>query len=136
YLASLDAVIAPPGTIVNGANVSGSVVCWVSTQADYADLYPGCVPTNIVDPNGPSVASYEYLRSETHWKLEQTMQALGGSIGGDLGFGLPAGNILGNVSFDARKSTYTMTTNASPTDFVDCTGLRMCLANGGVGGAP
>lgn len=137
YLASLDAVIAPPGTIVNGVNVGGSIVCWVSTQAAYASLYPGCVPTNITDPNGPSVASYEYLRSETHWTLDQTMQNFGASIGGGLwGFGLPAGEIKANASIDVRHQTYKMTTNASPTDFVDCTGLRMCLANGGVGGAP
>ncbi|MES1202304.1 MAG: TonB-dependent receptor, partial [Pseudomonadota bacterium] len=137
YLASLDAVIAPPGTIINGANVSGSIVCWVSTQAAYASLYPGCVPTNIVDPNGPSVASYEYLRQETHWNLQQEMQNFGASIGGGLwGIGLPAGEIRANLSVDARHQTYVMTTNASPTDFVDCTGLRFCLANGGAGGAP
>jgi len=95
------------------------------------------VPTNIVDPNGPSVASYEYLRQETHWTLDQTMKNFGGSIGGGLwGFGLPAGEIKANLSFDVRYQTYKMTTNASPTDFVDCTGLRMCLANGGVNGAP
>lgn len=137
YLASLDAVIAPAGTKVNGVDVSGSIVCWVTTQPQYASLYPGCVPTNITDPNGPSVASYEYLRRETHWTLTQTMQDFGGSIGGGLwGFGLPAGEIKANLSFDARHQTYKMTTNAYPTDFVDCTGLRMCLANGGVTGAP
>jgi len=137
YLASLDAVIAPAGTIVNGVNLSGSIVCWVTTQPQYASLYPGCVPTNITDPNGPSTASYDYLRSETHWTLVQTMQDVGGSIGGGLwGFGLPAGEIKGNASFDARHQTYKMTTNAYPTDFVDCTGLRFCLANGGVNGAP
>ncbi|MGZ3304962.1 MAG: TonB-dependent receptor domain-containing protein [Asticcacaulis sp.] len=137
YLASLDAVIAPPNTIVNGQNLSGSIVCWVSTQPQYASLYPGCVPTNIVDPNGPSAASYEYLRQETHWTLAQSMQDLGGSIGGGLwGFGLPAGEIKANASFDVRHQTYKMTTNAYPTDFVDCTGLRFCLANGGANGAP
>ncbi|MBL8551181.1 MAG: TonB-dependent receptor [Hyphomonadaceae bacterium] len=137
YLASLDAVIAPPGTIINGTNVSGSIVCWVSTQPAFASRYPGCVPTNIVDPNGPSVASYEYLRQETHWTLVQEMQNFGASIGGGLwGFGLPAGEIRANLSVDARHQTYVMTTNASPTDFVDCTGLRFCLANGGAGGAP
>ena len=55
YLASLDAVIAPPGTMVNGVNVGGTIVCWVTTQPQFAGLYPGCVPTNIVDPNGPSL---------------------------------------------------------------------------------
>src|SRR3954447_16356776 len=57
YLASLDAVIAPPGTMANGVNVGGSIVCWVSTQPQFAGLYPGCVPTNITNPNGPSLDS-------------------------------------------------------------------------------
>lgn len=139
YLASLDAVIAPPGTIVNGVNVSGTVVCWVSTQAAYSALYPGCVPTNIVDPNGPSAASYDYLVQETHWTLKQTMQDWGASISGGLGFGLPAGEIKAAASADIRYQTYKMTTNALATDFVNCTGLRLCLATGnsaGVGAAP
>ena len=50
YLASLDAVIAPPGTKVNGTDVGGTIVCWVTTQPQFAGLYPGCVPTNITDP--------------------------------------------------------------------------------------
>jgi iron complex outermembrane receptor protein len=135
YLASLDAVIAPPGTIVNGVNVSGSIVCWVTTQtspgANYAALYPGCVPTNITNPGGPSLAAFNYLHSETVWSLEQHMHNVGGSIGGGLfGIGLPAGEIRANLSFDARWSTYDMNSNASPTEKVNCTGLRMCLANG------
>src|SRR5256885_7463929 len=35
----------------------------------FASLYPGCVPTNITDPNGPSLSSFNYLRqprSEEH----------------------------------------------------------------------
>ncbi len=131
YLASLDAVIAPPGTTVNGRDVSGTIVCWVLTQPQYASLYPGCVPTNITDPNGPSLAAYNYLRQPTSWTLTQRLDNIGGSIGGDIGFGLPAGNIRANVSFDVRWATYKMESAFRPTDFVDCTGLRMCLANGG-----
>ena len=132
YLASLDAVIAPAGTTVNGVNVSGTVVCWVSTQPQFASLYPGCVPTNIVDPNGPSASSYNYLRQSTAWILNQKLNNVGASIGGGLwGIGLPAGEIRANLSADARWATYNMASNALPTDFVDCTGLRMCLANGG-----
>lgn len=137
YLASLDAVIAPPGTTVKDPNsgasidVSGKVVCWVTTQPQYASLYPGCVPTNIVDPNGPSVASYEYLRQRTSWTLTQKLDNVGASIGGGLwGLGLPAGEIRANLSFDARWATYKMDSDALPTDFVDCTGLRMCLYSG------
>jgi hypothetical protein len=40
YLASLDAVTD-----------GGIIRCWVSTQPQFANLYPGCVPTNITDPD-------------------------------------------------------------------------------------
>ena len=132
YLASLDAVVAPPGTTVNGVNVSGSVVCWVTTQPQFASLYPGCIPTNITDPNGPSLASYNYLKQSTSWTLKQDLDNIGASIGGGLwGLGLPAGEIRANLSGDARWATYKMDSAFKPTDFVNCTGLRMCLANGG-----
>jgi outer membrane receptor protein involved in Fe transport len=121
YLASLDAVAGP----------NGSVVCWVSTQTAFAGLYPGCVPTNVFDPNGPSISSFNYLRKETFWSLRQKLDNFGASIGGGLwGIGLPAGEIRANLSADARWATYDMISNASPSEFVNCTGLRMCLANG------
>jgi len=121
YLASLDAVMGPNGT----------VVCWVSTQPQFASLYPGCVPTNITDPRGPSLASFNYLRNETSWTLTQQLDNIGAQIGGDIGFGLPAGNIKAVLSGEVRWASYDMESNASPTEFVNCTGLRMCLANGG-----
>jgi iron complex outermembrane recepter protein len=120
YLASLDAV-----------NDGGTIRCWVSTQPQFAGLYPGCVPTNITNPAGPSAASYDYLRTETSWTLTQELDDFGFSIGGDVGFGLPAGNIVANVSGEARWATYDLDSQHLPTDFVNCTGLRFCLANGG-----
>jgi iron complex outermembrane recepter protein len=121
YLAALDAV-----------NDGGTIRCWVSTQPQFASLYPGCVPLNITDPDGPSVEAYEYLRRSTEWTLTQELDNVGFSIGGGLwGFGLPAGEIVANLSGDARWMTYEMVSNALPTEFVNCTGLRMCLANGG-----
>jgi len=131
YLASLDAVIAPPGTTVNGVSVANTVVCWVTTQPQFASLYPGCVPTNITDPRGPSVDAYNYMRRQTSWDLTQKLDNVGMAIGGGLGFGLPAGEIRANLSGDARWATYTMESDALPTEFVNCTGLRLCLANGG-----
>ena len=121
YLASLDAVAGPNGT----------VVCWVSTQPQFASLYPGCVPTNITDPRGPSLASFEYLRNETSWTLTQRLDNIAAQIGGDIGFGLPAGNIKAALSGEIRWATYDMESDFSPTEFVNCTGLRMCLSNGG-----
>ena len=120
YLASLDAV----------KDTDGVIKCWVTTQTQFAGLYPGCVPTNITDPSGPSSASYDYLRQQTSWTLSQTIDDIGFSIGGGLGFGLPAGDITANVSGEARWATYNMQSDYSPTEFVNCTGLRFCLANG------
>jgi len=121
YLASLDAVLD-----------GGVIKCWVTTQPQFAALYPGCVPTNITDPAGPSAEAYNYLRTETSWTLTQELDDVGFSIGGGLwGFGFPAGEITGNLSGEARWATYVMESNAFPTDFVDCTGLRMCLQGGG-----
>ena len=120
YLASLDAVLD-----------GGVIKCWVTTQPQFASLYPGCVPTNLVDPAGPSAEAYEYLRTKTAWTLTQELDDVGFSIGGGLwGFGLPAGEITANFSGEARWATYVMESNAFPTDFVDCTGLRMCMQGG------
>jgi iron complex outermembrane receptor protein len=130
-LASMDAVLAPAGTKVNGVDVSGTVQCWVSTQAAYSSLYPGCIPMNLFNPAvGPSAASYEYISQMTYWNLTQVLDNTGATIHGGLGFGLPAGEITAALSGEARWNTYDMKTNALPTDFVNCTGLRMCLANG------
>ncbi|MEO8018832.1 MAG: TonB-dependent receptor [Pseudomonadota bacterium] len=121
YLASLDAVMD-----------AGTIKCWVSTQPQFAALYPGCVPSNITAPGGISAAAYDYLRVNTSWLLTQDMDNLGASIGGGLwGLGLPAGEITGNLSVDARWSTYVLESDFLPSDFVNCTGLRMCLAAGG-----
>lgn len=120
YLASLDAV-----------DDNGTIKCWVTTQPQFASLYPGCVPANITDPGGLSADAYNYLRTSTSWLLTQEMDNFGASIGGGLwGLGLPAGEITANLSVDARWSTYEMESDFLPSDFVNCTGLRMCLAAG------
>jgi outer membrane receptor protein involved in Fe transport len=120
YLAALDAV-----------NDGGTIRCWVNTQPAFTALYPGCVPFNPTDPNGPSAAAYDYLRTPTAWTLTQELDDVGFSIGGSLGFGLPAGDITANFSGEMRWATYEMESNAFPSQFVDCTGLRFCLAGGG-----
>ena len=72
-----------------------------------------------------------YLRTPTSWTLTQELDDVGFSFGGGLwGFGLPAGEIIANVSGEARWATYVMESDFLPSDFVNCTGLRFCLANG------
>jgi len=132
YMAAQDAVIAPAGLKVNGQDVGGTVQCWVTTQAQFASLYPGCVPINVFDANGPSQTSFNYLKTDTFWTLTQKMDHIGGVVSGSLfGLGLPAGEITGALSAEMRWRTYDLITNALPTDFVNCTGLRMCTVNGG-----
>jgi outer membrane receptor protein involved in Fe transport len=133
YMAAQDAVIAPAGTTVNGVNVGGTIQCWSAIQPQYAALYAGCVPINTFDPNnGISQAAFNYIKSDTFWSLTQKLDNVGGSISGGLfGLGLPAGEITGALSAEMRWRTYNMKTNALPTDFVNCTGLRLCTQNGG-----
>jgi outer membrane receptor protein involved in Fe transport len=119
YLAALDAV-----------NDNGTIKCWVSTQPQFANLYPGCVPIDVFNPGGVTAEAYDYLRQKTSWTLTQTLEDVGFSIGGPLGFGLPAGDIIANVSGEARWQKYEMESQYLPSEFVNCTGLRFCLANG------
>ena len=132
-LASLDAVIAPAGTKVNGVDVSGTIQCWTAIQPQYASLYPGCVPMNVFNPSqGITQAAWNYVKQDTQWILTQQLDNIGGSIHGSLfGLGLPAGEITGALSAEMRWRTYDLQSNANPTDFVNCTGLRMCTQNGG-----
>ncbi len=130
-LASQDAVIAPAGTTVNGVNVAGTIQCYVTTIPNFAALYPGCVPMNLFDPGrGISQESFNWTTRSTQWILTQQMDDLSGTISGPLGFGLPAGEITGALSGEMRWATYEMQTDALPTEFVNCSGLRMCLQNG------
>jgi len=132
WMAAQDAVVAPAGLKVNGVDVGGTIQCWVTTQAQFQSLYPGCVPANVFSANGISQEAYNYIKQKTYWSLTQDLDNLGGSISGGLfGLGLPAGEITGAVSAEMRWRTYFNKTNALPTDFVNCTGLRMCTVNGG-----
>jgi iron complex outermembrane receptor protein len=146
YMAAQDAVIAP-GAVGSGTtripqigsttgaltDVSGTIQCWSAIQPAYAARYAGCVPMNLFNPSqGISQASFNYVKADTQWVLTQKLDNIGGSISGGLfGLGLPAGEITGAVSAEMRWRTYDMKTNALPTDFVDCTGLRLCTTNGG-----
>ncbi|HEX4271638.1 MAG TPA: TonB-dependent receptor [Rhizomicrobium sp.] len=136
-LASEDAVVAPTGTkiTVGGVttDVSGTIQCWDETQAAYAALYAGCVPMNVFNPSqGISQAAWNYVKQDTQWALTQKLDNVGGSIhGGLFGLGLPAGEITAALSAEMRWRTFNMKTNALPTDFVNCTGLRLCTQNGG-----
>src|SRR6185295_10632862 len=105
---------------------------WSAIRPQFAALYAGCVPINVFNPSqGISQAAWNYLKNPTFWILTQELDDIGGSISGGLGLGLPAGEITGALSAEMRWRTYDLQSNADPTDFVNCTGLRMCTQNGG-----
>ena len=146
YMAAQDAVIAPGAvgsktTLIpqlgstTGAttDVSGTIQCWSAIQPAFASLYAGCIPMNLFNPaQGISQAAFNYIKQDTQWALTQQLDNISGNIGGSLfGWGLPAGEITGNLSAEMRWRTYDMKTNALPTDLVNCTGLRFCTVNGG-----
>ena len=80
----------------------------------------------------PSQKAFNYLTTHTWWTLTQELDNIGGTISGGLfGLGLPAGEITAALSAEMRWRPMKCQTNSLPTDFVNCTGLRMCTANGG-----
>ena len=107
--AALDAVLS-----------NGQVVCRVSVTNP--GLYPGCVPINLFGPTAASAAAVAYVRPTTSFRLVNTQDDFGGSISGDL-FSLPAGGVTAALSGEYRHVALTNSSNAQPTDTVNCTGL-------------
>ena len=103
---------------------TGNVVCYVSTTS-YANLYPGCVPMNPFGLTSISQQSYDYISSNTQYVMTNIMDDIAGSVSGEL-FTLPAGPVKAALSAEMRWNDYAVKSNASPTDFVNCTGLRLC----------
>jgi outer membrane receptor protein involved in Fe transport len=126
-LANLDneKVFAANDAVINPAN--GQIVCQVSLTA-FASRFPGCQPLN---PFGPTATSDEMLRYVTLDTVHRQLNILdnfGGSVAGEL-FALPAGPLRGAVTAEWRKTRYDVDSNFRPDQFVDCTGLRLCIAN-------
>lgn len=114
-MATMDAVL----------NSAGQSVCYVSTVPAYAALYPGCQPGNYFGPSGPSAAAFDYFSQKTQFIQTNILDDVGGSISGTL-FDLPAGPVKAALSGEMRWAKYDVVSNASPTQTVDCTGLRLC----------
>ena len=115
-------------------DVSGTIQCWVTRPSRNSPPFirVACRSTCSIPAQGISQAAFNYVKQDTFWTLTQQLDNIGGSISGGLfGFGLPAGEITGALSAEMRWRTYDMKTNALPTDFVNCTGLRLCTQNGG-----
>jgi outer membrane receptor protein involved in Fe transport len=108
--AALDAVKA----------ADGSIVCNVTLTNP--GLYPGCVPLNLFGPTSESLAALDYVLDVTRFVATTEMNNIGGTITGSP-FSLPAGDFQTAFSFEWRKLTYELVSNAQPNP-ATCTGLR------------
>jgi iron complex outermembrane receptor protein len=123
FLAGEDAVIAPTGTVINGANLSGQIVCQVSLT-QFANLYPGCVPIN---PFGQSMNQqmFNYFTDRTQYEATNALLDAGGQISGEV-FDLPAGPLQVGASAEIRRQSLDIQSAFNPANTMDCTGLRLC----------
>jgi iron complex outermembrane receptor protein len=110
--AAEDAVVGP----------DGKIACYVSTTAS-ANLYPGCVPLNPFGPTAVTQDAWKYFTQDTYFISTNSLDDVGGSVSGEIFEGW-AGPIKAAVSAEMRWSSLTIVSNALPTQFVDCTGLR------------
>ena len=115
--AALDAVVNP---------ITGQIVCNASlTNSAYAD----CKPLNLFGPTASNADAIAYVTSTTHYTPQFDLLDFNAHFGGDL-FNLPAGPVVGSVSAEWRKLTFQNGSDATPTEAINCTGLRFnCNAN-------
>jgi len=113
-------------------DTDGSIKCWNETSAAIAQfgrLYPGCVPINTFGNNVTTDPQYNYWSRTTHFAETNIMDDIAADISGNL-FQLPAGPVKVALAGEMRWLDYTIDSNASPTQVVNCTGLRLCPALG------
>jgi iron complex outermembrane receptor protein len=113
--AALDAVAGPTGT----------VQCYAATQAGTAAAYAGCVPLNAFGPTAISQQAFDWFTETTQTTLVNALSNAGGSLTGSM-FETWAGPIDFALSGEARWNDYSVDSTASPTQLVNCTGLRIC----------
>jgi outer membrane receptor protein involved in Fe transport len=116
--AALDAVTDPS---------SGQVVCNVTLTNP--GLYPGCVPLNLFGPTSESQQALNYILVNTKYHAITTLNDVGGSISGSL-FDDWAGPVEMAISGEYRTTTFSLKSNAQPTQKLNCTGLRFNCVQG------
>ena len=107
---------------------NGVLKCWNNTAAaiaQFGDLYPGCVPINTFGNNVTTQQQVDYWSRNTHFAETNIMDDIAADISGEI-FQLPAGPVRVALAGEMRWLDYTIDSNASPTQVVNCTGLRLC----------
>src|SRR6185312_12519230 len=107
---------------------NGVIKCYNETAAAialYGRLYPGCVPIDAFGPTGITKEAFNYWSRTTKFAMTNRMDDVAADITGNI-FDLPAGPIRAALSGEMRWQDYVVKSDASPTQTVDCTGLRLC----------
>lgn len=117
--AALDAVTDP---------ATGQIVCNVTLTNPTAN--PGCVPLNVFGPSAATAAAIGYVFQPTHYVAKNKMDDVSGHIEGSP-FSTWAGDVTTAFSGEWRKTSFSSTSDALPSAFANCTGLRYnCTATG------
>jgi len=116
--AALDAVTDPS---------SGQVVCNVTLTNP--GLYPGCTPLNLFGPTSESRDALNYILVNTKYHSITTLNDVGGGISGSP-FDDWAGPVEMAISGEYRTTTFSLKSNAQPTQKLNCTGLRFNCVQG------
>ena len=111
--AAMDAV-RDPGT--------GNIVCNVSLT-EYADLYPGCVPINILGPGSVSAEAANYILDVARYSATNETNDIVASISGEA-FDLPAGPVSLALGGEYRDGSLDFNGNGDPNFPPAYTGLR------------
>jgi len=105
---------------LGAVNSGGQIVCSASIANPAA--YSGCVPLNPFGPTSDSAAALDYILGTTHFIAHTKIDDVTGSLSGNA-FSTWAGPVTVAFSGEWRRIGYYATSDAQPSDRLDCTGL-------------
>lgn len=104
-------------------SVNGVPTCYAATQAATAAAYSNCVPLNVFGPTSASAAAIDYVLEDTNYIARTNQDDVIADISGSP-FTLPAGPVTVALSGEWRKQTFRSESDATPTQYADCTNIR------------
>jgi len=110
--------------VTNPAN--GQIVC--NAALANPSVYGSCVPINVFGPTAEQQAAINYVTQSTSATYRFVTNDVNATLKGDL-FRLPAGPVKVAFNGEYRHQNYSVASNASPFDTVNCTGIQFnCTA--------
>ncbi len=108
---------------LDAVNVGGVATCYAATQAATASAYAGCVPLNVFGPTSASAAAIDYILDDTNYIAWTKQDDITADISATP-FEMPAGPVVVALSGEWRRQSFRSQSDATPTQFADCTNLR------------